>query len=145
MLTGSCFWKMHDFMQSLQMRWPVPGHIGLSMRTSASAAIESPSLCKTCISEIFSSSGQPSKTLASGRLRSVRRGPSFDEPQRRFDESEDGIVCALVRERRKVCARVPFGDALTRAFDLAHKRALALVVRRRALLLRRALLQQLLP
>ena len=33
---------MHDFMQSLQMRWPVPGHIGLSMVTSASAPIASP-------------------------------------------------------------------------------------------------------
>ena len=31
MLTGSCFWKMQAFMQSLQMRWPVPGHIGLSI------------------------------------------------------------------------------------------------------------------
>src|SRR5438552_1496431 len=28
---------MHDFMQSLQMRCPVPGHIGLSRTTSVSA------------------------------------------------------------------------------------------------------------
>jgi hypothetical protein len=44
MFTGSCFWKMQAFMQSLQMRWPVPGSIGLSMQTIASAATESPEL-----------------------------------------------------------------------------------------------------
>ena len=43
MLTGSCFWKMQAFMQSLQMRWPVPGHIGLSIMTIASAPSASPS------------------------------------------------------------------------------------------------------
>ena len=59
MLTGSCFWKMQAFMQSLQMRWPVPGSIGLSTTTIASAAIESPPRRRTCISPIFSSSGQP--------------------------------------------------------------------------------------
>ncbi len=32
MLTGSCFWKTQAFMQSLQIRWPVPAHIGLSTR-----------------------------------------------------------------------------------------------------------------
>ena len=42
MFTGSCFWKMQAFMQSLQMRWPVPGHIGLSSMTIASAPSESP-------------------------------------------------------------------------------------------------------
>ena len=46
-------------MQSLQMRWPVPGHIGLSIITSASAPMASPRLRSRCISEIFSSSGQP--------------------------------------------------------------------------------------
>jgi len=59
MFTGSCFWNTHPFMQSLQMRWPVPGSIGLSTQIIASAAIESPSLRSTCISPIFSSSGQP--------------------------------------------------------------------------------------
>ena len=40
MLTGSCFWKMQPFMQSLQMRCPVPGHIGLSMTIRASAPMD---------------------------------------------------------------------------------------------------------
>ena len=35
---------MQAFMQSLQMRWPVPGHIGLSTVTIASAPIASPRL-----------------------------------------------------------------------------------------------------
>ncbi len=46
-------------MQSLQMRWPVPGSIGLSMHTSANAPTASPARLTRCISEIFSSSGQP--------------------------------------------------------------------------------------
>ena len=66
--TGSCFWKMQDFMQSLQMRWPVAAHIGLSMVTTASAPMGTPCSLTTFISEIFSSSGQPAsltpKTLA---------------------------------------------------------------------------------
>ena len=66
MLTGSCFWKMQPFMQSLQIRWPVPGHIGLSMQTSARAPMESPSRRSSCISEIFSSSGQPFREMPSG-------------------------------------------------------------------------------
>ena len=53
-------------MQSLQMRWPVPGHIGLSMATSASAPMESPSRRSWCISEIFSSSGQPLSGMPRG-------------------------------------------------------------------------------
>ena len=66
MFTGSCFWKMQAFMQSLQMRWPVPGAIGLSTTIIASAAIESPSLRRTCISPIFSFSGQPASLTPSG-------------------------------------------------------------------------------
>ncbi len=66
MLTGSCFWKTLAFMQSLQMRWPVPGHIGLSRHTRASAPSASPSRRITCISLIFSSSGQPASTTPSG-------------------------------------------------------------------------------
>ena len=53
-------------MQSLQMRWPVPGHIGLSSITSASAPSASPRLRSRCISEIFSSSGQPASGMPSG-------------------------------------------------------------------------------
>ena len=53
-------------MQSLQMRWPVPGHIGLSIITSASAPMASPRLRSRCISEIFSSSGQPASGMPSG-------------------------------------------------------------------------------
>ena len=56
-------------MQSLQMRWPVPGHIGLSIMTSASAPSASPPLRSRCISEIFSSSGQPASGMPSGVLR----------------------------------------------------------------------------
>ena len=66
MLTGSCFWKMQAFMQSLQIRWPVPGTIGLSTQIIASAAMESPSLRRTCISPIFSFSGQPRSGTPSG-------------------------------------------------------------------------------
>ena len=71
MLTGSCFWKMQAFMQSLQMRWPVPGHIGLSIMTSASAPIGSPRLGSRCISEIFSSSGQPGTGCRAGSASTV--------------------------------------------------------------------------
>ena len=53
-------------MQSLQMRCPVPGHIGLSTVTIASAPIASPRLRTVCISEIFSSSGQPASGIPSG-------------------------------------------------------------------------------
>ena len=74
MSTGSCFWKMQDFMQSLQMRWPVAAAIGLSMVTMASAPMELPRCLTRFISEIFSSSGQPAsvtpKTL-------VLNAPSF--------------------------------------------------------------------
>ncbi len=66
MLTGSCFWKTHAFMQSLQMRWPVPGSMGLSTQTSASAAMLSPPCRIRCISLIFSSSGQPLSGTPSG-------------------------------------------------------------------------------
>ena len=52
---------MQDFMQSLQMRWPVAAHIGLSMVTMASAPRLLPRAFTTFISEIFSSSGQPAR------------------------------------------------------------------------------------
>ena len=50
---------MHDFMQSLQMRWPVPAAIGLSTQIIASAPTATPSARSLWNSEIFSSSGQP--------------------------------------------------------------------------------------
>ena len=59
MSTGSCFWKMQDFMQSLQIRCPVPAHIGLSTAVIARAPIEWPRCLTRFISEIFSSRGQP--------------------------------------------------------------------------------------
>ena len=46
-------------MQSLQMRWPVAAAIGLSTTIMASAPSGTPSVFRLCISEIFSSSGQP--------------------------------------------------------------------------------------
>ena len=46
-------------MQSLQMRWPVAAHIGLSITTMASAPMVWPPASTRFISEIFSSSGQP--------------------------------------------------------------------------------------
>ncbi len=58
-------------MQSLQMRWPVPGHIGLSTATMASAPMASPRLRTVCISEIFSSSGQPASRMPSGLVTTV--------------------------------------------------------------------------
>jgi hypothetical protein len=57
---------MQDFMQSLQIRCPVPGHIGLSTATIASAPSGSPAFRSTCISEIFSSSGHPFSSMPSG-------------------------------------------------------------------------------
>ena len=72
-------------MQSLQMRWPVPGSIGLSMTIIASAAIESPPFCSTCISPIFSSSGQPSSAMPSGFFLArpaCRACPSSTSPSR---------------------------------------------------------------
>ena len=50
MLTGSCFWKMQAFMQSLQMRWPVPGHIGLSMHDERQRADRVAVACAACAS-----------------------------------------------------------------------------------------------
>src|SRR5262249_2858719 len=50
---------MQAFMQSLQMRWPVAAHIGLSTTTMASAPIVWPPTSTKFISEIFSSSGHP--------------------------------------------------------------------------------------
>jgi hypothetical protein len=52
---------MQDFMQSLQMRWPVAAHIGLSMTVTASAPMGLPFCLTRFISEIFSSSGQPAR------------------------------------------------------------------------------------
>jgi len=49
-------------MQSLQMRWPVAAHIGLSTTTMASAPIVWPPTSTKFISEIFSSSGHPAST-----------------------------------------------------------------------------------
>ena len=63
-------------MQSLQMRCPVPAHIGLSMTTIASAPIGLPSCFTTFISEIFSSSGQPASVHAEdARLERARLLP----------------------------------------------------------------------
>ena len=57
---------MQAFMQSLQMRWPVPGHIGLSIMTIANPAMASPSARSTFISPMRSSSGQPFSGTPSG-------------------------------------------------------------------------------
>ena len=53
-------------MQSLQMRWPVAAHIGLSITVMASAPSVCPSAAARFISEIFSSSGQPASTTPNG-------------------------------------------------------------------------------
>ena len=134
---------MHDFMQSLQMRWPVPGHIGLSMMTSASAPTASPALRSMCISEIFSSSGQPVE-LDAERVdgdpdRLLRRAL-----RRVVQPLRAGILVALVaqhavvdlaqdfaplqrasvslkpsrRRRRRVGAEHRFGQLRARALDL---------------------------
>ena len=57
---------MHDFMQSLQIRWPVPAAIGLSTVIMPSAATGKPSLFSFWNSEIFSSSGQPASDTPNG-------------------------------------------------------------------------------
>ena len=74
-------------MQSLQMRWPVPGHIGLSMHDDAPARrSRRRALRSMCISEIFSSSGQPASSMPSGltgdRARPCRAAPSSTSPCR---------------------------------------------------------------
>src|SRR5262249_2427487 len=53
---------MQAFMQSLQMRWPVAAHIGLSIATIPSAPMVWPPASTRFISEIFSSSGHPAST-----------------------------------------------------------------------------------
>ena len=57
---------MHDFMQSLQIRWPVPATSGLSTQMIASAASGQPSARSLWNSEIFSSSGQPASVTPNG-------------------------------------------------------------------------------
>jgi hypothetical protein len=57
---------MHDFMQSLQIRWPVAATIGLSMQIIASAPIGTPSARSLWNSEIRSSSGQPASVTPNG-------------------------------------------------------------------------------
>ncbi len=53
-------------MQSLQMRWPVAAHIGLSITAMARAPSAWPPASTRFISEIFSSSGQPASTTPNG-------------------------------------------------------------------------------
>jgi hypothetical protein len=57
---------MHDFMQSLQMRWPVAHTVGLSMTIMASAPIAQPSVLILWNSEMRSSSGQPASGTPNG-------------------------------------------------------------------------------
>src|SRR5260221_11986954 len=66
MFTGSCFWKMQDFMQSLQMLCPVAAAMGLSMTSTASAESALPWAFRVWNSEIFSSSGQPASVTPNG-------------------------------------------------------------------------------
>ena len=53
-------------MQSLQMRWPVAAAMGLSTTIMASAPSGTPSAFRLCISEIFSSRGQPASVTWKG-------------------------------------------------------------------------------
>ena len=57
---------MHDFMQSLQMRWPVAATSGLSMQIIASAPSGQPSARSLWNSEMRSSSGQPASVTLNG-------------------------------------------------------------------------------
>jgi hypothetical protein len=57
---------MHDFMQSLQIRWPVAAAIGLSTQIVASAPIAQPSARSLWNSEMRSSSGQPASVTPNG-------------------------------------------------------------------------------
>ncbi len=57
---------MHDFMQSLQMRWPVAHTVGLSITIMASAPIAHPSVFSLWNSEMRSSSGQPASGTPKG-------------------------------------------------------------------------------
>ena len=59
-------------MQSLQIRCPVPGHMGLSSIIMARAAMAAPCFRKRCISEMRSSNGHPaSGILALGKFGGV--------------------------------------------------------------------------
>src|SRR5687767_3482966 len=57
---------MHDFMQSLQMRWPVEQTVGLSITIIASAPIAQPSVFSLWNSEMRSSRGQPASGTPKG-------------------------------------------------------------------------------
>ena len=56
------------------MRWPVAAHIGLSMAMMPKAPMAAPSAFAVCISEIFSSSGQPARVTPNTLFLNV---PSF--------------------------------------------------------------------
>ena len=84
-------------MQSLQMRWPVPGHIGLSMHDQRQRADASrPRACSRCISEIFSSSGQPVERDAERVLLDARPSSLSRRPLRAR------VLVALVADRAVV-------------------------------------------
>src|SRR5512134_3488551 len=57
---------MHDFMQSLQMRWPVRQTVGLSTTMVASAPIGQPCVFSLWNSEMRYSTGQPGSGTPKG-------------------------------------------------------------------------------
>ena len=77
-------------MQSLQMRWPVPAIMGLSITAIAKAATAWPSRLASCISEIFSSSGQPVRLTSKALLRNA--------PSRSFKTLGAGVLALMVAE-----------------------------------------------
>src|SRR3954465_10143556 len=72
---------MQDFMQSLQMRWPVAQQVGLSITIIASAPIAQPSVFTLWNSEMRSSSGQPLSGTPKGLfLKGIETGLEGADP-----------------------------------------------------------------
>src|SRR5579863_10030443 len=94
---------MHDFMQSLQMRWPVPAQRGLSTAIMASAAMPWPSRFSRCASEIFSFNGQPSSSVPSGSFLTRGEGRGIfsslvPRPSPLFQSLGTGILIARMAD-----------------------------------------------
>ncbi len=105
---------MHDFMQSLQIRWPVAATIGLSTQIIASAPIGQPSARSLWNSEIRSSSGQPASVHAERallerdrRTRAARRASSRAARARTNPCPARGTRCSSAPGRGRPTRSVP--------------------------------------
>ena len=126
---------MHDFMQSLQMRWPVAATIGLSTQMMASAPIARPSLLTFWNSEIFSSSGQPASVTPNGLFLNEaaprRRAAFFLQSMRArvapLLVAPDAVV-GLIERAGEIGARVGQLEALATSQMLEAEAAVAIAI-----------------